>query len=201
VGFEDLFPLACLEVSKRTEMEVEDVLEHTSQNLLHTSIVLEQSLVLLKLWQMSTDGLICIQKCGKSVGVCTGDLYVVRNFIRHEKQLSGALGTLTSRRYLIGPQTKATKSLMFTNKSRILVMDSMASRNVRNLVMFLFVRSDNCVFWMLATVKCSSSMVVSVKLLCSLWVKRALKLFSSRSNVVMGMLVILSGADGIGTTQ
>jgi hypothetical protein len=47
-------------------------------------------------------------------------------------------------------------------------------------------------------------MVVSVNLLCSLWVKRALKLFSSRSNVVVvtGMLADdVSGADGIATTR
>jgi hypothetical protein len=131
--------------------------------------------------------------------ICCEDLIRLEKIVK--RQLSGALGILTSRRYLIGPQTNATKSLMFTNKSRILLSDSIASRNVRNLVMFLFVRSEICVFWMLATVKYSSSMVVSVKLLCSLWVKRALKLFSSRSNVVTGMLVILSGADGIGTTR
>jgi hypothetical protein len=182
-------------------MEIEDVFKHASQNLLHATIMLEQSLVLLKLEEMSTDGLICIQECSKCVGVCTGDLHVVKNVIRPEKTALGGLGTLTSRRYLIGPQTNATKSLMFTNKSRILLSDSMASKNVRNLVMFLFVRSEICVFWMLATVKCRSSMVVSVKVLCSLWVKRALKLFSSRSNVVTGMLVIMSRAQDIGTTR
>ena len=94
------------------------------------------------------------------------------------------LGILTSSKYLIGPQTKATKSFMLTNTSRTLLYDSIASRNFRSLATFLFVLSVICVFWMLATVKRRSSRVVPVKLFCSPGVRRALKLLSSRSNIV-----------------
>jgi hypothetical protein len=54
--------------------------------------MLEQSLVLRKLGQKSTDGLICIQERSKSVGVGTGDLYLVAKPIRPEKTALGGPG-------------------------------------------------------------------------------------------------------------
>jgi hypothetical protein len=78
VSLEELFPFASLEESKRTQMKVEDTLEHAHQNLFHAAMPREQSLILRKQWQLSTDRLIRIQKSKKGVRVRAGNLALIR---------------------------------------------------------------------------------------------------------------------------
>ena len=78
VSLEELFPFASLEESERAQMKVEDVLEHAYQNLFHAAMPREQSLILRKQRQLSTNRLIGIQKSNESVCVRASNLAFIR---------------------------------------------------------------------------------------------------------------------------